>query len=236
MPKLAATAGSRPGHCGGWEDMNAFTVRSMRGLVLSGLLATVASTTGCQPATDAPLEDRYVALDAAGRVLEGPGPGLHACVRDLRSGLEWEVKQASGLHARGATFSWYDKDQEGNRGDPGMAAGGQCPLDSCDTAHFVAAVNAAGLCGQHDWRMPSREEATTLGTLSTRQRGQAIDDRYFPEEVLGEYWTATTFRLHPTSAWLFDTRLGLDRVDLKASPKAARLVRGTLVIGRKSPK
>ncbi len=191
-------------------------------LALGLLAVTLAS--GCGPQDPIPEAAHFARLDARGQVIEAAGVPHH-CVRDLRTGLMWQV-EGEGLHSRDDTFSWYNSERQGHMSEPGLMDGGQCGLDRCDTEALVAAVNARGLCGHNDWRLPTLEEAMTLSDRRRIDTGMTLDPVYFPDAVAGEYWTATTFRLHAPGAWAVDTRNALDRVDSKTAAKAVRLVRG----------
>jgi hypothetical protein len=159
-----------------------------------------------------------------------PGPedaGMqHHCVLDGRTGLLWEVKQPAGLHRHDASYTWHSSDATEHGGEPGVAAGGACELENCDTEAFVAAVNVAGLCGRHDWRMPSRDESLSIMDVTRIGKGPVLDPGYFPRALEAEYWTATTFRLYPKGAWATDNVYAQDRVDWKAEAKHVRLVSG----------
>ncbi|WP_295582465.1 hypothetical protein [uncultured Lamprocystis sp.] len=40
--------------------------------------------------------------------------------------------------------------------------GGSCSGNDCDTDGFVRAVNAQGLCGARDWRLPANVELLSI--------------------------------------------------------------------------
>jgi len=108
-----------------------------------------------------------------------------SCVRDNHTGLYWEVKNndPASLHYHASTYTWYNTDPSSNGGTSGTAAGGTaaggtCSVGTCDTQSFVAAVNAAGLCGFNDWRLPSPREAETIVDFGLSQ--PAIDTHFFP--------------------------------------------------------
>lgn len=191
-----------------------------------GLLA-LALLVGCGAAETPPQTPRFVALDPTGRVVEPDAERPHHCVHDRYTDLLWQAEpdDRSG-NTRGNTFSWYSSDPERHMGNPGLMDGGACDLARCDTEALVAAVNTRGLCGHHDWRLPSRDEALSLLDRARVETGMTLDTDYFPDAVAGEYWTASTFRYHPPGAWAVDTRHALDRVDVKTAAKAVRLVRG----------
>lgn len=194
---------------------------------LGGSVMLVLLLAGCGAAETAPETPRFVALDQAGLVVELDSGRAHYCVHDRQTGLLWQAEHdEQGMYARDDTFSWYSSDPERHMSAPGLMDGGACDLARCDTEALVAAVNARGLCGYHDWRLPSRDEALSLLDRTRVATGMTLDPGYFPHAVAGEYWTASTFRYHPPGAWTVDTRYALDRVDVKTAAKAVRLVRG----------
>lgn len=195
---------------------------------LAAVTLALAAAAGCgRDAAPGPAWD-FAAVDAGGNVVVEGASGPHECVLDRRTGLLWEVKQAeSGLRHRDDLYTWYSSDIAEHNGEPGLMNGGRCALERCDTEAFVAAVNATGLCGRQDWRLPSRDEALTL--LDTRRIGDGptLDPQYFPHAVSAECWTATTFRLYPQGAWAIEPIYAQDRVDWKTVPKCVRLVSGS---------
>lgn len=187
---------------------------------------------GCgSPRQKAPMipdAERFVLLDAQGAPA-ADGSAAH-CVYDRRTRLVWELKQpGAGLHANAHTYSWYSGNREVHLSEPGTEGGGSCPLDRCDTEAVVVAVNREGWCGASDWRLPSREEAITLGDRRQIKSGLALDPRAFASIGPAEYWTGSTFRLYPESAWAFNTANALDRADWKHATKPVWLVRGPII-------
>lgn len=192
-------------------------------------LATLAiGLTACsREAPPGPAWD-FTRLDSTGVEMAGGVALHHSCVRDGRTGLLWEVKQDEpGLHHRDDLYTWYSSDASSNGGEPGVADGGTCGSPPCDTESFVAAVNAAGLCGRNDWRMPSRDELLTVVDPRRIGTGATMDPEYFPETAEAEYWTGTTFTMYPQGAWVVDTIYAHDRVDAKIESKRVRLVSGS---------
>jgi hypothetical protein len=210
--------------------MNGCKVRnpgSVGGCTLAlGLLAMLLVGCGRQ-APQGPAWD-FARVDAGGAELAAGVVVGHDCVLDRRTDLLWEAKQATpGLHHRDDLYSWHSSDAGEHGGEPGLAGGGSCSLERCDTEAFVAAVNEAGLCGRTDWRMPSRDEALTLLDPVRIGHGAALDPAYFPGAIEAEYWTGTTFKMYPRGAWAVDTIYAQDRVDWKTNTKRVRLVSGS---------
>lgn len=202
-------------------------------IALPAMLAVVLLIAACdQDVERAPVSDSWQRIDASGNPAEGSEE--HHCVLDQRTGLLWEVKRPdNGPHRFDARYSWYEPERQRNMSDPGLRDGGECDLERCDTHALIEAVNQRGLCGYSDWRLPTREELLTLGDYQLIETGNVLDPEYFPLAPAGEYWSASTFRLYPQSAWLVSTRTGLDRAELKTESRFVRLVRGEVFDPRK---
>ena len=184
---------------------------------------------GCGEAGPGPEihDTKYRAVDAAGTVLD-PSVAPGACVLDTFTGLTWEVRTTDGgLRDARHTYSWYDPaEAHGELDYRGLPDGGECSGSSCDTASYVAAVNALALCGYTDWRVPSRDE---LGSISDPRRTAApptINSRHFPDTQPGEYWSHNDYQFQHDTAWVWNFQNGMDRVEWKRSPRHLRLVRG----------
>lgn len=178
----------------------------------------------------------FTKLDAEGQPLEADAAAVWSCVRDEVTGLTWESKTNDrGVHDAYSTYSWYDPDPTTNGGSPGEADGGICGIESCDTHGLVTAVNAQGLCGFTDWRLPTREELLSL--LDRARFGPTLDTRYFPmmaqpdregRWVPFSQWTSSA-TLDPDVAWILWFAEGMSYVNRKNDSEylGARLVRGT---------
>ena len=169
----------------------------------------------------------FTKLDANGNPLPSTA-AYWSCVRDNVTGLVWEVKtDDGGLRDKDWTYSWYNPDSATNGGSAGYADYGNNCYDSsrCDTHKFVADVNARGLCGARDWRLPGVREL--LSIVANDRFGPAIDTRYFPNtQPWGVVWSSSPYAYPSYGAWyvLFDNgRVGYD---YKYRGHYVRLVRG----------
>ena len=143
------------------------------------------------------------------------------CLEDDTTGLIWEVKtNDSGLRHASHAFSWYDQNPATNGGEHGIGDTGawlstdwqlaenrsaepatgtdNCfDIARCDTEKYVADVNAVGLCGATDWRLPSKDEIATLvfseadGTTGLYADLSYFYDMHWINDGNAEYWTST---------------------------------------------
>ncbi|HEY9032878.1 MAG TPA: DUF1566 domain-containing protein [Pseudomonadales bacterium] len=148
------------------------------------------------------------------------------CVIDNVTGLVWEVKRRDGgLQDYQGSYSWFEPSAS-NGGYAGVAAAGSCDgLASCDTAAYVAAVNAAGLCGFDDWRLPDSEEL--LSIVNKQRVSPALDERFFPNTDAAYYWTNNSYSADVSRAWLVNFYLGYEYIMAKQTAARIRLVRAS---------
>jgi Protein of unknown function (DUF1566) len=116
----------------------------------------------------------FVKIGAVGEALPKTA-STWSCVRDKVTGLMWELKtDDGGPRDKDALFT--------NVGD-GRAG---------DSSAYVAAVNAAGLCGAGDWRIPTRIELESLLDFSVAYPGARIDTQWFPNSPATLHWSSTS--------------------------------------------
>ena len=167
----------------------------------------------------------YTKLDANGSDLPASASNW-SCVRDNHTGLIWEVKvdDPNHLRHRDHTYTWYNPDSNVNGGDAGTQNGGSCTGSDCDTHGFVQAVNAQGLCGANDWRIPTR-----MGLHSLSHQGQnspSIDTDYFMPTTSFSFWSASPYAGDSDYAWSVHFNNGSDVRTIKGNARRVRLVRG----------
>lgn len=139
----------------------------------------------------------FTPLDASGNTIALTGsPAVPVatprCVKDNVTNLIWEVKTTSGLQDSSYSYVWG--------GNAGAAACGGT-VSPCNTDAYIAALNAADLCGEtaNDWRLPTRSELLGIVHygLST---DPMIDANYFPATQSSWYWTSGTYAPNPSYA------------------------------------
>ncbi|MBF7074839.1 DUF1566 domain-containing protein [Glaciecola sp. MH2013] len=160
------------------------------------------------------------------------------CVRDNITGLIWENKtnDSNDIHFADNTFTWYQLADNGGFEGAVNSSSMTCNLSSqtCNTAAFVDEVNAQGLCGFFDWRLPTHTELMSLVHFGATNL-PLVDSEYFP--FMGQsstdflwYWTSQTNvdgvnELGSQSAWAIDYYSGVDNFIDKREGFRVKLVR-----------
>ena len=178
----------------------------------------------------------FTKIDSDGSTLAA-GAASWSCVKDNHTGLIWESKtaeaQGGGVHTKNDQFNWYDTNSLTNGGavgyanDDGAICTGYDVNDSstfCNTEAFVARVNATGLCGASDWRLPTLHELETI--VHFGEATPAIDSNYFPNSGLGFYWSSTSASTdNSINAWRTYFDSGLSDLSARNFSYSVRLVR-----------
>ena len=157
----------------------------------------------------------------------GTGASDWGCTYDNTTGLMWEVKLLSGLRNASHTYSWYNTNGFTNGDFVGYPSypGSSCfQVGRCDTEKFVQDVNAVGMCGHTDWRMPTFRELQNLVRLNVQL---SIDGAYFPNLTLAQahYWSGSPVAGAPAFAWSVDFVGGFSNKVRREYSANVRLVR-----------
>jgi len=191
----------------------------------------------------------YTKISNSGAVLPdtatlGSGSNDWACTRDNKTGLVWEVKtDDGGLRDMDWHYSWYKPsgynggsvgytDRDKSLGTPDCST-----QNNCNTDAFTNAVNAQGLCGKKDWRMPTIVELEGLMTKTSTvnqplNQSLYIDANYFPNtnnyywsSSPYYYWSSSPNALTGSLAWLVYFNFGFSGYYGKSNGYFVRLVR-----------
>ena len=201
----------------------------IKNIFFSCPLLAVSLTACNQDAGPGPdIHDSKYVVAGQGDIPRDPVAGEFKCVLDQYTGLTWEVKSDQpGLHDWRNTYSWYAPDESvGELDYRGTPDAGECTGSACDTHAWVEAVNTAGYCGQNDWRIASRDELASISDPRKKDTPPTTNMIYFPYMQAAEYWTTNDYSFQWNAAWVWSFEFGHDRVEWKASPRVARLVRG----------
>jgi hypothetical protein len=168
-----------------------------------------ATTNGSYVIVSTIVTTGYTKISNSGAVLPdvanlGSGDNDWACTKDDKTGLTWEVKtDDGGLRDKDWAYSWYQPsgDNGGNVGYTDVDKKWGRPKcstnDNCNTYAFTNAVNAKGLCGKNDWRMPTIDELKGLVTMKTMvnqplNASLYINANYFPN-INYWYWSSSPY-------------------------------------------
>lgn len=106
----------------------------------------------------------FTKLDATGWELPDQAADW-AMVKEVASGLTWEIKSTDGsLHDRDNFYTWKDSENI-----------------------FIKGLNQEKFGGFADWRLPEDKELERLQKLS--ENNQELFARYFPRTAPSLYWT-----------------------------------------------
>ena len=145
------------------------------------------------------------------------------CVKDLSTGLVWEGKTTSGTRDGSLKYTHYDSTEAFQKphGKPTQA-----DLDAAtNSIGYVKSVNASGLCGFTDWRLPTEEEL--LG-IWLDVNAPKIDSTWFPNTLPTPYWVDQSLGADTAHALAINFNETPLRVyPLRYEPQAVRLVRGS---------
>ena len=130
---------------------------------------------------------------------------IDSCVQDRVTGLMWEVKTADGglrdWNNRYTNFDNAAVEQFWTGSDWIKPTQAQIDAPS-NSAGFKDSVNAQGLCGFKDWRLPTLDELQSiLDTSRIIGLSPTIDAHWFPNTQIAAYWSASPNPDNSTSAW-----------------------------------
>lgn len=148
----------------------------------------------------------------------GSNAGDWACTKDNVTGLTWEVKATTGLRTNSYLYLWYSTDATRNGGNAGNATtnafADSCgntlgtvigATNACNTQKFASAVNAVGMCGKNDWRLPTQAKILSLAHAG-KTDFVGVDGSYFPNTLNSQsFWTNSTSPANPVGVRMTET-------------------------------
>lgn len=197
-------------------------------------------STGLQKTGAGELGFDFTLLDADGEEIFA---GTPSCIRDNVTGLIWEIKTTTGLRAHTHTFTWFnDGDLNGGNEGAQTSTATSCftnsTLTNCNTQEYIAAVNNTGMCGGHDWRLPTVNELVSILNYSQTEDKMALggnNSQLWPNHAKTStpYWTslsaifgvADSESPEALSAWVVNLSSGDERAILKSNNAHILLVR-----------
>ena len=106
----------------------------------------------------------------------GSGPEDWGCLHDRVTGLEWELKTNDGS----------ERDQNRHFAYVGDGSSG-------DASGYVNDVNASGLCGRSDWRLPTTYELYGLVNFDRSGAKASVDPHWIPNTPADWWWAAEAY-------------------------------------------
>ena len=195
-------------------------------LAARGLLAKIGSGPGGFD---------FTKLDASGAALPASATSW-ACVRDNHTKLVWENKASDGgLRDYRHRYTWYSTAADSNGGNAGSLGSNTCGGTlgaACNTQAYVAALNAAQLCGGSSWRLPKLEELRSI--VNFGRVNPSIDTAWFsntdfipsvPFGIALGFWSSNLYSANPTLGVMgMEFSYGLLMTPGKSNLLAARAV------------
>lgn len=96
-----------------------------------------------------------------------------------------------------------------------------------DASAYVAAVNAQGLCGFTNWRLPTVTELQSLVDYGKPYPGPTIDTNWFPHTLGLFYWTSESVAGAPVHVWGVSFDSGFVDGGNRGGSQPVRLVRAS---------
>lgn len=137
--------------------------------------------------------------DSSGKAVACPGTGQDG---ELREGAAWPAPRFSdngdGTVTDGLTGLAWSRD--GGTPGPGVCGPGKRKTWKGALEH-VGCLNANRHLGRSDWRLPNRNELSSLVHRGEQDGGAWLSSQGFSGVRDGAYWTSSTYSFSSWSAW-----------------------------------
>lgn len=163
----------------------------------------------------------FVKLDAKGQPLTDDAAAW-SCVKDLNTGLIWEVKVDDPASPRDKNRLFAIKTAQYSPSSYDIALA-TCTEEGsgqyCETEEYAHYLNAQALCGKTDWRLPTLNEQYDVLDLGAKEEDpnlgliNGMDRHYFPNMVEGEWGAGWYWNSSRAANYYENTHfIGLDQV------------------------
>jgi PKD repeat protein len=173
--------------------------------------------------TDGVLGFSFTKIGASGETLPANATQWN-CVKDNVTGLIWERKNSitGDLHNSSVTYTNYDSTVASQLATGGVPT--QADIDAAtNSIGFKNAVNAAGLCGATDWRIPEPIELQSYENYGNASSVNTPETFGLDNSGVG-YVSSSGSAASAAAHWVF--RNQGDALTNRATPSFLRLVRG----------
>jgi len=142
---------------------------------------------------------------------------------DLKSGGLWRVNFHDGSGSNGTSSCYVRAVRGGQSGsvdhfiingngtvtdtDTGLMWQQDTATNTMDWRSALSYCEALDLGGYNDWRLPNIKELSSIADLN--RYDPAIETDYFPDTVLANYWSSTTYASRTNRTWLLNFHNGL---------------------------
>jgi PKD repeat protein len=178
-------------------------------------------------AADGKLGFAFTKIAANGQALPASATNW-ACVQDNVTGKVWEVKTTDGgLRDWTKTYTNYDSTASAQfYNGTAYVNPTQVQIDAAtNSVGFKNAVNAVGLCGANDWRLPTPDELQGLVDYGVAYPGPTIDATWFPNTQGDAFWSSSPYVGYAYFAWYVYFSYGVVDYDVRFNSYYVRLVR-----------
>jgi PKD repeat protein len=161
-------------------------------------------------ATDGRLGFSFTKIGSSGETLPANATTWN-CVKDNVTGMMWEEKtNDGGLRDWNKTYTNYDNTTSAQFYNGTVYVNPtQAQIDAASNSiGFKNAVNAVGLCGARDWRLPTADELQGLLDYSDNTFDGKLQRRWFPNSQGSSYLSSTGYVGSAYRAWYVNFGVG----------------------------
>ena len=149
------------------------------------------------------------------------------CVKDNSTGLVWEAKTDNGgARSVNDTFTNFDNTTSAQKGNGSNPTQAEIEAGTNSVGYALTMNSGSGLCGFHDWRLPTKDELNGIVNTSNVPK---TDKTWFPYTSSVHHWTSSPIAGDPSKAICIIFNFQYDSNGsscARGGDTAVRLVRG----------